>query len=176
VVEVVAGKRTDGQTIEKLACLWKGMDKIPLKVNRDVPGFLVNRLQHALIREAVRLLSQGVASAEDIDLAVRLGLGPRFATAGPLEQRDLNGLQMHRQVAGYLWKFLDGFQEPFQYLDRLVEEGNTGLESGGGFYDWRGRQPFRVRKAKAESLVRLCGYAMREWQEEKTTVDDSSNR
>jgi len=174
VVEVVAGKQTDGETIEKLTRLWKGMDKIPLKVNRDVPGFLVNRLQHALIREAVRLLAQGVASAEDIDLAVRLGLGPRFATAGPLEQRDLNGLQMHRQVAGYLWEFLDGFQEPFRYLDRLVEEGNTGLESGRGFYDWRGRQPSLVRNRKADSLVRLCGYAMREWQNEKNTVDDSS--
>jgi len=81
---------------------------------------------------------------------------------------------MHRQVAGYLWKFLDGFQEPFRYLDRLVEEGNTGLESGSGFYDWRGREPSLVRKRKAGSLVRLCRYAMQEWQSEKNNVDDSN--
>lgn len=91
---VVAGSETDPQTIDKLIRIWKNMGKIPLQVNQDVPGFLVNRLQHALIREALRLLAQGVASVEDNDLAVRLGLGPRFATAGPLEQRDLNGLRM----------------------------------------------------------------------------------
>jgi 3-hydroxybutyryl-CoA dehydrogenase len=174
VVEIVAGKKTDGETMERLTRLWKRMDKIPLRVNRDVPGFLVNRLQHALIREAVRLLAQGVASAEDIDLAVRLGLGPRFVTAGPLEQRDLNGLQMHRQVAGYLWKYLDGFQEPLRYLDRLVDQGNTGLESGRGFYDWRGRQPSLVRNRRAGSLFRLCGYALEEWREENNIVDDGS--
>jgi 3-hydroxybutyryl-CoA dehydrogenase len=166
VVEIVAGKETDSQTITSLVEIWKHMGKTPLLVRQDVPGFLINRLQHALIREAVRLLSQGVASVEDIDLAVRLGLGPRFATAGPLEQRDLNGLVMHRQVARYLWKYLDGWREPCSYLDEMVEGGNTGIESGRGFYEWTGQDPSAVRRRKNESLLRFCEYAVRDWESE----------
>jgi 3-hydroxybutyryl-CoA dehydrogenase len=175
VVEVVSGKETDPQTTNRLMRIWKNMGKIPLKVKQDVPGFLINRLQHALIREAVRLLSQGVASVEDIDLAVRLGLGPRFAAAGPLEQRDLNGLEMHRRVAEHLWKFLDGWQEPFAYLNEMVERGNTGLESGRGFYDWLGKEPSVIRRTKNESLVRLCECALQVWEDEHDSKYDSKN-
>lgn len=174
VVEVVAGGRTARQTIDTLSSIWKSLGKIPLQVKRDVPGFLVNRLQHALIREAVRLLSQGVACAEDIDLAVRLGLGPRFATAGPLEQRDLNGLQMHRQVAEHLWRFLDGWQEPLAYLKEMVDRGNTGLESGRGFYDWSGKAPSAIRSSKNQALTRSCERALRDWQEEKNAGHGAS--
>ena len=177
VVEVSSGRQTDPQTTNRLMDIWENMGKIPLLVKKDVPGFLINRLQHALIREAVRLLSQGVASVEDIDLAVRLGLGPRFATAGPLEQRDLNGLQMHRRVAEYLWKFLDGWQEPFAYLNEMVERGNTGLESGKGFYDWIGKEPSAVRKRKNESLFRLYEGTLHDWENEKNdSCDNKMNK
>ena len=167
VVEVVSGMQTDRKTTNRLVRIWRKMGKIPLLVKKDVPGFLINRMQHALIREAVRLLSQGVASVEDIDLGVRLGLGPRFATSGPLEQRDLNGLRMHRQVAEHLWKFLDGWQEPFAYLNKMVEGGNIGIESGRGFYDWSGTEPSVVRKRKNESLLRFYENIMCDWEDEK---------
>ncbi len=124
----------------------------------------------------MRLLSQGVASVEDIDLAVRLGLGPRFSTTGPLEQRDLNGLEMHRRVAEHLWKFLDGSEEPLAYLNEIVEQGNTGIESGRGFYDWGGKDPSAVRRKKNESLIRFYEAAQHDWKNEQNDVISKENR
>jgi 3-hydroxybutyryl-CoA dehydrogenase len=172
VVEVISGKKTDMETVDRLIHIWKGLGKLPLKVSKDVPGFLINRIQHALIREAVRLLSQGVASVEDIDLAVRAALGPRFCTTGPLEQRDLNGLEMHRTVAEHLWKSLDGWQEPLGYLNEIVEQGNTGIESGKGFYDWRGKDPSAVRRRKNESLLQVYSWMERYWKNDQNDVID----
>ena len=155
VVEVIGGRRTTDEIVERTCTIWRGLRKMPLRVRRDVPGFLVNRLQHALIREAVSLLAQGVADAEDIDAAVSLGLAPRFTTAGPLEQRDINGLGMHVRVARYLWKELgDGWQEPLAYLEGMVERGELGLEVGRGYYDWTGKDPDAVRREKDELLLR----------------------
>lgn len=108
VAEIVRGEKTSNEIVDRIAGIWQRLGYMPLRVNKDVPGFLVNRLQHALIREAVDLLASGVASAEDIDAAFRLGLAPRFTTAGPLEQRDINGLTMHVRVASHLWKTLAG--------------------------------------------------------------------
>jgi len=154
VVEVIGGERTTAEVVERTCAVWHGLRKMPLRVRRDVPGFLVNRLQHALIREAVSLLTQGVADAEDIDAAVAFGLAPRFTTAGPLEQRDINGLGMHVRVARYLWKELgDGWQEPLAYLERMVEQGEVGLEAGKGYYDWTGKDPDAVRREKDELLL-----------------------
>lgn len=155
VVEVIGGERTTAEVVERTCAIWRGLRKMPLRVRRDVPGFLVNRLQHALIREAVSLLAQGVADAEDIDAAVALGLAPRFTTAGPLEQRDINGLGMHVRVARYLWKQLgDGWQEPLAYLEGMVERGELGLEAGKGYYDWTDKDPDAVRREKDELLMR----------------------
>lgn len=168
VVEVVRGEKTSDETMAGTTAIWKRLGRLPLQVNQDVPGFLVNRLQHALIREAVRLLATGAASAEDIDLAVRLGLAPRFTTAGPLEQRDINGLNMHVRVAGHLWKTLDGWTDPLAYLQDMVARGETGLASGKGYYDWSGRDPLAVRKQKDEQLFRRTQQVMADWETEQS--------
>lgn len=148
VVEVVKGQHTSEATLRATADLWRNLGYYPLRVNVDVPGFLVNRLQHALIREATRLVAQGVASPEDVDLAVSLGLAPRFTTAGPLEQRDINGLETHVRVASYLWQELDGWEEPLRYLQRKVDRGEVGLEAGRGYYQWGDVDPTEVRQEK----------------------------
>ena len=148
VVEVVRGRDTSGETMDRTCAIWRRLGRLPLRVRKDVPGFLINRLQHAVIREAVRLLSEGIASAEEIDLAVQLGLSPRFTTAGPLEQRDINGLNTHVKVATHLWKTLDGWEAPLAYLQAMVGRGETGLEAGKGYYDWSGRDPVQVRSEK----------------------------
>ena len=85
VLEVIRGNRTSDEAMDRSCEIWRRLDKIPLRVEKDVPGFLCNRLQHAVICEAVNLLVTGVADAESIDLAVELGLAPRFTTAGPPE-------------------------------------------------------------------------------------------
>ncbi len=110
------------------------------------------------------LLATGVADAESIDLAVQLGLAPRFTTAGPLEQRDINGLKMHSRGAGHLWKTLAGWEQALEFLQDMVARGETGLESGKGYYDWSGRDPVEVRSAKDEQLLRRTEQVMADWR------------
>jgi len=153
IVEVVRGSKTSDRAVERSCEVWKSLDKIPIVVNVDLPGFLLNRLQHALVREATALLARGVASAEDIDTAVTLGLAPRFTVSGPLEQRDINGLAMHVRVASYLWNELDGWEVPLAYLQAKVGLGELGLDAGRGYYDWTGLDPGRVRGERDEALI-----------------------
>ena len=164
VLEVIRGDRTSDATMDRTCEIWKRLDRVTLRVNKDGPGFLVNRLQHAIIREAVHLLVTGVADADSIDRAVELGLAPRFTTAGPLKQRDINGLKMHVQVAEHLWKNLGGWEEPLAYLQAMVARGETGLESGKGYYDWSGQDPAAVRSEKDELLLRRTEQVMADWR------------
>ena len=162
-LDVVRGAETSDETVERTMALWRGLGRLPLLMQRDEPGFLINRLQHALVREAVRLLAEGLATAEDIDAAVQYGLAPRFITAGPLKQRDVNGLAMHVKVATRLWPELDtpdGAAVALGYLKKIVESGAVGLENGRGFYDWSGRAADEVRAALDEQLMRLTKAAL----------------
>ena len=109
----------------------------------------------------------GVADAESIDLAVELGLAPRFTTAGPLKQRDINGLEMHARVADHLWRHLGGWEEPLAYLRAMVERGETGLKSGKGYYDWAGMDPTAVRSEKDEHLLRRTEQVMADYRARK---------
>ena len=164
VVEVIRGQKTSDEAMDSSCEIWERLGRITLRVQKDGPGFLVNRLQHAVIREAVHLLVTGVADAEAIDLAIELGLAPRFTTAGPLKQRDINGLKMHVRVAEHLWKELGGWEEPLAYLQAMVERGETGLDSGKGYYDWSGQDPTAVRSQKDEQLIRRTEQVMADWK------------
>ncbi len=163
VVEIIRGDKTSDETMDRSCEIWERLGRLTVRVNKDGPGFLINRLQHAIIREAVHLLVTGVADAESIDLAVQLGLSPRFTTAGPLKQRDINGLKMHVSVAGHLWKELGGWEEPLAFLQAMVERGETGLDAGKGYYDWTGQDPTAVRSEKDEELIRRTEQVMADW-------------
>lgn len=163
VVEVIRARETSDEVMTKLCSVWERLDRLPIRVEQDIPGFLINRLQHAVIREAVDLLASGVADAESIDLAMQLGLAPRFTTAGPLEQRDINGLKMHSQVANHLWQTLGGWEQALKYLQEMVARGEHGLQSGKGYYDWSGRDPVKVRSQKDEELLRRTRQVMDDW-------------
>ena len=163
VVEVIRGDKTSDATMDCSCEIWERLGRITLRVHKDGPGFLINRLQHAIIREAVHLLVTGVADAESIDLAVELGLSPRFTTAGPLKQRDINGLKMHVNVATHLWKELGAWEEPLAYLQAMVARGETGLDAGKGYYDWSGQDPTAVRSEKDEQLIRRTEQVMADW-------------
>ncbi|HEX2514387.1 MAG TPA: 3-hydroxyacyl-CoA dehydrogenase NAD-binding domain-containing protein [Chloroflexota bacterium] len=163
VLEVVRGEHTSPEAVERTVALWKALGRVPLLMQRDEPGFLINRLQHALVREAVRILAEGLATAEDIDAAVQYGLAPRFITAGPLKQRDVNGLAMHVRVATRLWPELDtpdGAAVALGYLQDLVRGGALGLENGRGFYSWEGRDAEAVRQTLDEQLIELTRDAL----------------
>jgi 3-hydroxybutyryl-CoA dehydrogenase len=138
LVEVVGGARTEPAVLEALRAWMELLGKAPVVVARDVPGFVGNRLQYALMREAYALVDAGVCSREDVDRAVTHGLGARWAAIGPFEAADLAGLGVHAAVAGNLWPELDAGREPPASLAELVRSGALGVDGGRGL---RGAYP-----------------------------------
>ncbi|MGH3012081.1 MAG: 3-hydroxyacyl-CoA dehydrogenase family protein [Gaiellaceae bacterium] len=132
LVEVVGGERTAQETLDVLASWMEQLGKAPVVVRRDVPGFIANRLQYALLREAYALVDAGVCSFADVDRAVTHGLGARWAGIGPFEAMDLAGLDVHAAVAANLWPELATDHEPPASLARVVETGALGVKSGRG--------------------------------------------
>jgi len=135
-VEVVRGEETSSETIELIYALLKKVKKVPVKVLKEIPGLVINRIQAALVREVLSLWQQGVASPEDIDLAVKGSFGFRLAAIGPLETCDLGGLDIWHKVTHNLFKVISDVHEPPEEFDRMVEAGELGLKSGKGFFDY----------------------------------------
>jgi 3-hydroxybutyryl-CoA dehydrogenase len=132
VVEVVGAEQTAPETVETLAGWMPELGKAPVVVRRDIPGFVVNRLQYALLREAYALVDSGVCSFADVDRAVTHGLGARWAAIGPFETMDLAGLDVHASVAANLWPELANASEPPPSIARILETGATGVRGGRG--------------------------------------------
>src|SRR5581483_8042621 len=135
-VEVTRGARTSEATMEATCALARRVGRRPIRVERDVPGFLWNRLQLALLREAIHLVEEGIASAEDVDVAVQLGLGLRWAAVGPFRVVDLAGLGTFRTVAAALYPHLSAARAPQRLLEDKVARGEAGARSGRGFHDY----------------------------------------
>lgn len=155
LVEVSRGPRTSGETMERTIGLWRSCGKRPIRIEKDVNGYVANRLQAALVREATNLVAEGVASAEDIDLAVQTSFGLRFMVSGPLEQRDLGGLDLHVALARGLWPHLSTSDGPFPNVVEMVERGELGVKSGRGFFDWGGRDPEQVRRERTTQMIEV---------------------
>ena len=153
LVEVSRGESTTDETVERTVRMWESCGKSPIRVNRDIPGYVANRLQAALVREAVALWSGGVASAGDIDTAVRMGFGLRAMVTGPMRQRDLAGIDLHLAIQRELWPEIDGSVEPNAEVVSMVERGQLGLKTGRGYFDWSGQDPEQVLRAQNEALV-----------------------
>jgi len=136
LVEVVMAERSDPSLADALCGYMKRCGMVPVRVNKDVPGFLANRLQHALGREAFALLEAGIASIEDIDAAVRYGFGFRYLAAGPLMQRDHAGLEVHCAAAATIYPTLSNAATPAPVLAERVDRGDYGMKTGAGFYPW----------------------------------------
>jgi 3-hydroxybutyryl-CoA dehydrogenase len=153
LVEILGGSRTEPAVIETAVSLIGQIGKRAVVLRRFVPGFLGVRLQQAVVREAIALLEEGVASAEDIDAATRLSFGARFPVIGPLETSDLGGLDVLMRIHEYLLPDLDCSLEPQRSLRALVEAGNFGVKSGRGFYDWSTRDAGEVVRRRDEELI-----------------------
>jgi 3-hydroxybutyryl-CoA dehydrogenase len=158
LVEVVRGDATSEATVAAVMDLLRRAGKRPVLVRRDIPGFIANRIQHALAREAISLLEKGIASAEDIDEVVKWSLGVRLALTGPLEQRDMNGLDVHCAIAEYLYRDLENRTEPSELLRGKVARGEIGAKSGQGFYTWSPERRERVLRDKSEALAELVAW------------------
>jgi 3-hydroxybutyryl-CoA dehydrogenase len=152
LVEVVQTARSDPGNIERCMDLLKRAGKLPLHVKRDVPGFVANRLQHALWREAIALVQGGVCDAETVDLAIKNSFGVRIAALAPLENADLVGLDLIEDIHNVILPDLDRSQAPSPLLVDKVKKGELGVKSGKGFYDWT---PDKADAVRARMLAHL---------------------
>lgn len=134
LVEVVSGPQTSEQTAATLLDWARAAGKTPIHVRRDIEGFIANRLQYALLREAFALVEEGVCFYQDVDCAVTAGLGARWAAVGPFESMDLAGLDVHCEVARRLYPILASLDGPPPSVQRLVADGALGVKTGRGLY------------------------------------------
>ncbi|WP_191085810.1 3-hydroxyacyl-CoA dehydrogenase family protein [Roseococcus microcysteis] len=160
-VEVVRGEHTDQAVCERLAAIMAALGRKPIMVARDVPGFLANRLQHAMMREAFAAIEEGLASADDVDAAVRYTFGFRYIAGGPILQKELAGLETQLAAASSIYPSLNTSPEPSPGLRRLVEAGHYGAKTGQGFREW---PPARVAREQAryEKALQAALHVLRE--------------
>ena len=135
-VEVVAAKKAPTGLCDKVMTLLRRLDRRPVQLDHAPPGFVANRIQHAIMRECLHLVDEGVADPAAIDEIVQWSIGVRMALSGPFRQRDLNGLGTHLSIAEYLYPDLADRHTPSPTLADLVAQGYLGKRSGKGFYDW----------------------------------------
>ncbi len=145
LVEVVPGERTAPRSVEIAFSLLAALGKHPVRVKQDVPGFVGNRLQHALWREAVSIVERGIADADVVDEVVKYGFGMRLPVLGPLENAELVGLDLTLAIHDYILKHLESSPHPSPLLVRKVETGDLGFKSGVGFREWDHEKMNRVR-------------------------------
>ena len=136
LVEVVLGERSSPPLAEALSAFMRGCGMVPVLVKKDLPGFLANRLQHALAREAFAMIDAGIATPEDVDAAVRFGFGFRFLAAGPCLQRDHAGIEVHTAAAATMYPDLSNTDKPAKALRSRAERGELGMKTGKGFFEW----------------------------------------
>ncbi len=161
LVEVVRSVHTDVGRAERVGEIMRACGKRPVQVKKDVIGFLGNRIQGALMREALWLIEQGVASPEDIDATVRLSFGFRYAAAGPIVQKEHSGWDTTCAVAKIIWPDLTNADGPPPILQRNVDEGRIGFKTGRGFFEWD-EQSIAKERARYERALRKCLEIFRE--------------
>jgi 3-hydroxybutyryl-CoA dehydrogenase len=154
LVEVVGGRETLPEVMDYTYNLLKSVGKHPVLVKKDVPGFVGNRLQHALWREAISIVEQGIADPETVDEVIKNGFGIRLPVLGPLENVDLVGLDLTLQIHDYILKFIENSPAPSPLLRLKLEAGELGFKTGRGFYAWDQESMGHCRKGLVEHLIR----------------------
>jgi 3-hydroxybutyryl-CoA dehydrogenase len=153
LVEVIRTEDTSNQVMERTVGLLESAGKHPVRVNKDVPGFVANRLQHALWREAISIVDRGIADPATVDECIRFGPGMRLPILGPLENADMVGLDLVLAIHSYIFKYLENTNEPSPLLKKLASEGNLGFKTGRGFQEWTGEKINESRSRLREYLI-----------------------
>ena len=153
LVEVIQNEKTSDEVVRATMDLLREAGKIAVHVRRDVPGFVGNRLQHAMKREAIALVASGVCDAETIDTVVKEGFGARTAVLGPMEQSDLVGLNLTLDIAEVLYQHLDRTPGPHPFLREKVEAGKLGMKTGEGLRKWTPQSADAVRARLSRFLA-----------------------
>jgi 3-hydroxybutyryl-CoA dehydrogenase len=158
LVEVIRGEQTPDWVMDRICELVEDIGKIAVRVERDVPGFIGNRLLHAMWREAIHLVQTGVATAADIDRVARLSFGTRQPAVGPFENMDLVGLELIHAIQKYLFPDLANDSSPQPPVMERLRAGDDGMRSGRGFYDWNARDPDELLERRDRQIVQQLKF------------------
>ena len=154
LVEVIGSRHTSAEVVDYTFDLLKTAGKHPVRVKKDVPGFVGDRLQHALWREAVSIVDRGIADAATVDEVIKNSFGIRLPVLAPLETADMVGLDLTLQIHEYILRRIDRSTSPAAILRRKVEEGDLGFKTGRGFYEWNQESVEQCRRRMLDHLVR----------------------
>jgi len=152
LVEVIETQWTSPQVVDFTIKLHAAAGKKPAHVRKDVPGFIGNRLQHALWREAISLVENGICDAETVDNVIKSAFGRRLAVLGPLENADMVGTDLTLAIHQTVLPDIDGRPGPSPYLEKLVKDGKLGFKSGEGFRKWSPEQQQALRQKVLQHL------------------------
>ncbi|MEX2142009.1 MAG: 3-hydroxyacyl-CoA dehydrogenase family protein [Pirellulales bacterium] len=158
LVEVIRGEQTPNWLMDRVCEIVEDIGKIAVRVERDVPGFIGNRLLHAMWREAIHLVETGVATAADIDRVTRLTFSLRQPAVGPFENMDLVGLELVHAIQSYLFADLANDREPQRPVVERLRAGDFGMKSGRGFYDWQARSADDLLERRDRQIVRQLDF------------------
>lgn len=158
LVEVVRTDATNQETVDTVMEVLRRVGKRPVLCQKDVPGFIANRLQHALWREAFYLVENGIADPETVDEAVRYGPGLRWPVMGPMENSDLVGLDLTYNIHEYLLRHLADNHEPTPLLQEMMSRGEYGMKSGKGWMSWT---PEEVKASNARLRQHLIDFLLK---------------
>jgi 3-hydroxybutyryl-CoA dehydrogenase len=157
LVEVIGTRWTSPAAIDWTIKLHADAGKTPVHVKKDVPGFVGNRLQHALWRECVSLVEHGICDAETVDTVIKASFGRRLAVLGPLENADLVGTDLTLAIHKTVLPAIDRTPGPSPYLEKLVADGKLGMKSGEGFRRWSAEEQQALRARVLKHLKQALG-------------------
>jgi 3-hydroxybutyryl-CoA dehydrogenase len=155
LVEVVRGPETSDQTVEITMSLLESIGKRPVVLQKESPGFVGNRLQFALLREALSIVEKGIASPEDVDTVVKTSFGRRLAVAGPFEVFDMGGWDTIAHIADELFPDLEIRADSPVTITELVDRGDLGVKTGRGFYEWNDESVIALRQRITNALTAI---------------------
>ncbi len=156
LVEVVRGEKTSDETVTVICDLLTRVGKSPVIVQKEIPGFIGNRLQIALFREALSLVQKGIASPQDVDAVIKNGFGRRLAGAGVFEIWELAGWDLILAIAENLVPDLESATEISPLLKEKVKQGELGTKTGKGFYEWTPESADALKQRIAQTLIKIA--------------------
>jgi 3-hydroxybutyryl-CoA dehydrogenase len=162
LVEIVMSQKTDPTIADRLKTILLDWDKAPVIVKKDLPGQLANRILQAVIREASYIVESGLATAEDVDTAIKMGMGIRLPAWGPLEHIDAVGLDLALSVQKRVLPALFNDPGPTRRLKDLVDNGNLGYKTGSGFYDWKVKDMDSLSQTRDQLVMQTLRFFKRE--------------